>query len=109
MDKSPDHKERALAWLKNLTDSQKLWAEIQEQAAREPKQRMTAASVHEKYYRELIDQRTLYQVIDDIQALVHDIYATPDQICAADAEALFALITLRTNCEVVLDNQRNKR
>ena len=109
MEKSPDHKERAYAWLKNLTDSQKLWAEIQEQAAKEPKQRMTPALVHEKYYRELIDQSLLYRVIDDIQSLVHDMYATPDQICTTDAEALFALITLRTNCEVVLDHQRYKR
>lgn len=101
-----ERKRRSLAWLEDLTEAQKSWiGEVEI----EPKQRMTVATVNEKYYRELIDQLTLHRVIDDIQRLVHDMYATPDAIVAADAEALAALIAIRTNCEVVLDHQRNKR
>lgn len=109
MDKLPDHKERSLAWLKRMTDAQTLWREMAQAEQAEPKQRMTAASVNEKYYRELIDQALLHYVIDDINCLVRDMYTTPDQICHDDAEALAALIAIRTNCEVVLNHQRTNR
>jgi len=101
-----ERKRRSLAWLNDLKESQKSWID---EVRIEPKQRMTAESVNEKYYMQPINEMTLYMIIDDIQKLIRDMYVTPDQIIAADAEALAMLVRIRTNCEVVIDDMRAKQ
>lgn len=101
-----ERKRRGLAWLNDFKEAQKSWIDV---VHIEPKRRMTAESVNEKYYMQPINEMTLYMIIDDIQRLVHDMYVTPDQIIAADAEALAMLVQIRTNCEVMIDDNRTKR
>lgn len=103
MEKLPGHKERSLAWLRGLEEASKAWKEVEQV---EPKPRMTAVSVNEKYYRELINAELLYRVNDDIHQLVRDMYMTPDAIIPHDAEALTALIAIRINCEDVINGKR---